>query len=270
MRPGWLVDLLLALWMSASLGYQAAAAQVPDTLAQRALACTACHDSSHTGAREAYIPRIAGKPAGYLNEQLLNFREGRRKHDGMARLLENLSDSYLQDLALHFSSMALPYPPPPADARKFLTPVSARRAEQWIWRGDVHRGVPACAGCHGQALTGIAPQVPSLLGLPSDYLSAQLGAWRAGVRQARSPDCMAQIAARLPQDAIADIARWLAAQPVPPNAAPTTAPARWRCLAAALHHEPPPQAAPARHAALLRADRGPRHTCRRIAAGRLH
>lgn len=227
MQPGWLAGLLPALMVSAAMQAQPAGAQVPDTLAQRALACTGCHSSSGTPAREAYVPRIAGKPAGYLNEQLLNFREGRRKHDGMARLLENLSDGYLHDLALHFSSMALPYPPPRANARKILTHASAQRAEQWIRQGDAQRGVPACASCHGPALTGIAPQVPGLLGLPSDYLSAQLGAWRAGVRQARSPDCMAQIAPRLPQEAIADIARWLEAQPVPADPAPTTAPATW-------------------------------------------
>ena len=66
--------------------------------------------------------------------------------------------------------------------------------------------------------------MPGLLGLPSGYVTAQLGAWRNGVRQGRAPDCMAQIAKRLPAEAIGDIARWLAAQPVPARAAPATAP----------------------------------------------
>ena len=39
--------------------------------------------------------------------------------------------------------------------------------------------------------------VPGLLGLPVDYLNAQLGAWRTGARRAEAPDCMAQIAQRL-------------------------------------------------------------------------
>ena len=45
-------------------------------------------------------------------------------------------------------------------------------------------------------MTGLAPFVPGLLGLPRDYLNAQLGAWRSGQRRALPPDCMAQVAQR--------------------------------------------------------------------------
>ncbi len=40
-------------------------------------------------------------------------------------------------------------------------------------------------------MTGRAPFIPGLLGLPRDYLNAQLGAWRNGQRHASPPDCMA-------------------------------------------------------------------------------
>ena len=43
-------------------------------------------------------------------------------------------------------------------------------------------------------MTGRAPFIPGLLGLPRDYLNAQLGAWRRASAQARAPDCMAQVA----------------------------------------------------------------------------
>ena len=89
--------------------------------------------------------------------------------------------------------------------------------------------IPACTACHGAALTGAGADVPGLLGLPVDYLNAQLGAWRTGARQAEAPDCMAQIARQLsPQDVNA-LAHWLAAQPVPAqtaSAAPGPAPLR--------------------------------------------
>jgi cytochrome c553 len=64
-------------------------------------------------------------------------------------------------------------------------------------------------------LTGVLPAVPGLVGLPRDYLNAQLGAWRAGQRRASAPDCMAQIAQALAPQDIAAVAQWLAAQPVP-------------------------------------------------------
>jgi cytochrome c553 len=65
-----------------------------------------------------------------------------------------------------------------------------------------------------------------LLGLPRDYLNSQLGAWRAGQRQSRAPDCMAKVAKALAPDDIAAVAQWLAAQTVPsPSGAAATLPA---------------------------------------------
>ena len=77
--------------------------------------------------------------------------------------------------------------------------------------------------CHGEALTGVAPAVPALIGMPRDYLNAQLGAWRNGARHALAPDCMAQIAQRLAPADISALSQWLAAQPVPAHARPAAA-----------------------------------------------
>ena len=94
--------------------------------------------------------------------------------------------------------------------------------------GDPDRDLPACAACHGEALLGVRPAVPGLLGLPRDYLNAQFGAWRAGTRQAFAPDCMATIARRMAVADIAAVTAWLATRPVPPEARPAaTGPARW-------------------------------------------
>jgi cytochrome c553 len=71
-------------------------------------------------------------------------------------------------------------------------------------------------------MTGRAPFIPGLLGLPRDYLNAQLGAWRSGQRRALPPDCMAQVAERLSPEEIGAVSAWLAAQPVPAHAAATT------------------------------------------------
>jgi cytochrome c553 len=68
------------------------------------------------------------------------------------------------------------------------------------------------------------PHVPGLLGLPRDYLNAQLGAWRTGKRRAHAPDCMGDIAKRLQPQDIEALASWLAAQPVPSDSTPTSAP----------------------------------------------
>src|SRR6188472_4206260 len=94
-----------------------AAPTFEDSMAQRTLACTACHGKEGRAGPDGYYPRIAGKPAGYLYNQLLNFRDGRRHYGLMTRLLDPLSDAYLLEIANHFAALDLPYPPPrPASA----------------------------------------------------------------------------------------------------------------------------------------------------------
>jgi cytochrome c553 len=87
--------------------------------------------------------------------------------------------------------------------------------------------VPACAACHGKALTGVEPNVPGLLGLSRDYLNAQLGAWRTGQRRALAPDCMAEIARRLTPEDLSAVTAFLAAESLPknPHAVSATIPA---------------------------------------------
>ena len=193
---------------------------VPDTIAQRALACSACHGKEGRAGSDGFYPRIAGKPAGYLYNQLVNFREGRRQFQPMTYMVDHLSDAYLKELADYFSDLHLPYPPP----QVFNAPKEQlERGRQLVFSGDQSKNVPACSACHGQALTGVAPAIPALLGLPHDYLNAQFGAWRDHARQAAAPDCMAQIIGRLSPDDINAASAWLASQPVPDDSAPVAA-----------------------------------------------
>jgi cytochrome c553 len=102
---------LMIAWSTAT-GAVAAGPSVPDTIAQRAIACTACHGKEGRATSDGYYPRIAGKPAGYLHNQLMNFREGRRQYPLMTYMVDHLSDAYLLEIAGYFASLHLPYPPP--------------------------------------------------------------------------------------------------------------------------------------------------------------
>lgn len=191
-----------------------------DTMAQRTQACTACHGDEGRAGPDGYYPRLAGKPAGYLYKQLLNFKEGRRHYTPMNALLAPLSETYLLEIAQHFAQLEVPYPaPPPAGAP---APV-LDRGKQLALRGDSAKKIPACAQCHGQKLTGAAPGVPGLLGLPRDYLIAQLGGWQTGQRRAHAPDCMGDIAKKLSGSDVAAVTHWLSAQRVPADSKPQAA-----------------------------------------------
>lgn len=203
-----------------------AAPNVPDTIARRVAACTACHarvDARGMPVNDAFYPRLAGKPAGYLHHQLLNFRDGRRQYPLMTYLVEHLSDDYLREIAHYFADQppsALAPRPPDADA---ATLAQGRRL---VHEGDPARRIPACVACHGARLTGVQPFIPGLLGLPRDYLNAQFGAWRNGVRRAHAPDCMADITGRLTPGEVSAVTAWLASQPLPPDASAQAAIAR--------------------------------------------
>ena len=204
----------------AGAGPAVAAAPFEDTMAQRTLACTACHGPQGRAAPDGYYPRLAGKPAGYLYNQLLNFREGRRHYSLMTQLIDPLSDAYLLESAQYFSNLEVPYPSPlPSPAPAGVL----RLGRQLVTQGDAARKLPACVQCHGQAMTGVAPDIPGLLGLPRDYLNAQLGAWKAGQRRTHAPDCMKEVVERMSLEDINAVASWVAAQPLPVNTRPATA-----------------------------------------------
>ncbi|MGG1945378.1 c-type cytochrome [Trinickia sp. NRRL B-1857] len=190
--------------------------RAPDTMQARVLACAACHGAQGQGTDNDYFPRLAGKPAGYLYNQLAAFRDGRRQYPPMNYLLAYLPDTYLHRIAEYFAAQRPPYPPPVTAA--VAAPLLAR-GEQLVKSGDPSKQIPACAACHGAALTGMEPAIPGLLGLHADYISAQLGAWRYGTRKSLAPDCMHEVASRLTNDDITAVAAWLAASPGAANPA---------------------------------------------------
>lgn len=194
-------------------------ARVPDTMAQRAIACAACHGKEGRATSEGFFPRIAGKPAGYLYNQLVNFREGRRQYPSMTYMVAHMSDAYLTEMAQYFANLHPPYPPPQATN---VSPATLDRGRALVMSGDASRNIPACIACHGRNLTGVLPAIPSLVGLPRDYLNSQFGAWKTGSRKAAAPDCMAQISQQLSPDDIGAISAWLASQPVPNDMTPAS------------------------------------------------
>jgi cytochrome c553 len=192
-------------------------AKVADTIAERVVPCTGCHGKEGRATSEGFFPRIAGKPAGYLFNQLVHFRAGRRHYALMTYLVEHLTDEYLFEMSEYFARLDVPYAPP--------APVSAstdvlKRGEALVRQGDDARSIPACAACHDATLMGAAPAIPGLLGLSRDYLQAQIGRWKTGERRAHAPDCMAKIAAQLTPADVTAVSAWLAAQPVAPGAQP--------------------------------------------------
>jgi cytochrome c553 len=188
-----------------------------DSIDARVQGCVTCHGQSGQGTSKGYYPRIAGKPAGYLYNQLVAFRDGTRKYPPMNYLLAWLPDSYLREMAEHFARER------PAFSRGDVANADADsllRGKTIATSGDETKQIPACVACHGVGLTGMDPGIPGLVGLRAAYIEAQLTRWRVGIRHATDPDCMKRIATRLSETDIASVAAWLSQQEPPRDPSP--------------------------------------------------
>lgn len=194
-------------------------ASAPD-MAEHVLPCAPCHGAQGEGGKNPYFPRLAGKPAGYLFNQLLAFHQGRRHYAPMNYLLEFQREDYLRAMAAFFAQQRLQVSTAPAPA---AAPAVLAHGEDLVAHGAPARSIPPCSACHGARLTGMEPGIPGLLALNADYILAQLGAWRYGTRTATAPDCMQQVAARLTDADMTAVAAWLSSRPLPSDVTPLPA-----------------------------------------------
>ena len=222
MRPHTWMSLLTALLLACPLAALAQSEAVPafkhvDTMEARVQGCVTCHGQSGQGTSNGAYPRIAGKPAGYLYNQLVAFRDGTRRYAPMNYLVAYLPDPYLKEIAEYFAKLRPPFAPAePSQA----DPTVVARGQALVTGGDGKLGVPACAACHGAGLTGMEPGIPGLVGLRHGYIVGQLTRWKVGERHAAEPDCMKRIASRLSDADIAAVAAWLSQQSPPKNPSP--------------------------------------------------
>ncbi|HET9577681.1 MAG TPA: c-type cytochrome [Usitatibacter sp.] len=188
-----------------------------DSIEARVQGCVTCHGQSGQGTSNGYFPRIAGKPAGYLYNQLAAFRDGVRNYPPMNYLVAYLPDAYLHEIANYFAQQRPPFAPKETTTADAAT---IERGRTLVTAGDPSRGIPPCVACHGNGLTGMEPGIPGLVGLRPAYIAGQLTSWRVGNRRAAEPDCMKRVATRLAETDVAAVAAFLSLQNPPADASP--------------------------------------------------
>jgi len=189
----YLLAALLALPAMSSISAEAAGATKvakPDLVAGEAkytAVCAACHGADGNSGTPAY-PKLAQQHPEYLVKQLQEYKAAKRKNPIMQGFAATLTDDDMKNIAYWATAKKAK----PGFARdKELVALGER-----IYKGGIaERQIPACAGCHNPTGAGIPSQYPRLGGQHADYTSAQLTAFRDGVR-ANSLQ-MNQIAAKL-------------------------------------------------------------------------
>ncbi len=212
-----LVSCLLTSGVACAQTEAVPAFEQVDSMQARMQGCVTCHGHDGQGAANGVYPRIAGKPAGYLYNQMEAFRDGTRQYAPMNYLVAYLPDAYLREIAEYFAKQRPAFAvreAPRADGK------SLARGQALATAGDPAKAIPACIACHGGGLTGMKPGIPGLVGLRQNYIVAQLTRWRVGERHAIEPDCMKRIAGRLSETDIVSVAAWLSQQEAPKDPSP--------------------------------------------------
>jgi cytochrome c553 len=165
--------------------------------------CAACHGADGNSAIPAN-PKLAGQIPEYIQKQLANFKatggkKAERENPVMGGMAAGLSDQDMRDVAAYFGAQQTK----PGAARHPDTLDQGRK----LWRaGDLSKGLPACAGCHGATGAGLPAQYPRLGGQYPEYLEAQLKAFRAGERRNDASKMMQSIASKMSDPEIRAVA----------------------------------------------------------------
>lgn len=194
------------LCLLAGLGFvltvpSALAAGDPAAGQEKSATCAACHGPDGNSPTTQY-PNLAGQNAGYIAKQLKEFKEGVRVNAIMAGMAAALSEQDMEDLGAYYEAQSVKY--------GATDPELVAEAEAIYRGGDMARGIPACAACHGPSGIGNpAARFPMLAGQHAEYTDAQLVAFRSMQRANDGGQMMRNVAARLSDDDIAALASYV-------------------------------------------------------------
>jgi cytochrome c553 len=144
----------------------ATSAQTLDDLTQ---VCAGCHGDKGVPVDKT-TPIIWGQNRGYILNQLLDFKYGRRKNELMSPIADSLSKTDMEALATHFSQQKWPDLQQPAPSSADLS--TARGVTESI----------NCTACHQEHYQGDTIR-PRLAGQQEEYLLKTMNDFRNGDRK---------------------------------------------------------------------------------------
>lgn len=162
--------------------------------AGKAAVCAACHGMDGNSADPQY-PKLAGQHERYTARHLALYKSGERNNAIMLGFAAMLSPQDMRDIGAYFATQAVRpgladesvISSGPNEGRKFY-----QVGEKLYLGGDLERGIPACAACHGPAGHGNpGPAYPSLSGQHAVYTAAQLNLFRDGTVHGRGDNANA-------------------------------------------------------------------------------
>ncbi len=192
MKFAFLLAALIATSAPAAVDMAAAAAQ--------AQTCFACHGPNGIS-QMPEIPSLAGQPDGFLQWQLVFFRNGQRKSPIMSPMAATLKDDDIRGLAAFFAKQM----PPRADTAA-ATDAALMAAGRQLAQAN------RCAACHQADFSG-TQATARLAAQREDYLLKALREFKANTRSGGGLAAMADVVYPLADADLRALAHFLARQP---------------------------------------------------------
>lgn len=137
--------------------------------------CTSCHGPQGQGNRQLNAPKLAGLKPWYVEQQLMNFREGIRgasEEDTYGQQMRPFANTLADRQAIR-------------DVSAYIGAFEAEPVEETV-AGNEERGLKlfrTCGACHGPDGQGShARRAPKLAGMSDWYLTRQLEHFKQGIR----------------------------------------------------------------------------------------
>jgi cytochrome c553 len=187
--------LLLAAACAATSAFAA-----PDLAAgaAKAQACFACHGPGGVS-QMADTPSLAGQPDGFIQWQLVFFRNGQRKSPVMQPMAESLKDDDIRNLGAFFAAQK------PGHAAPATTDDALMAAARKVIAAN------RCAACHKDDFSG-TQATARLAGQREDYLLKALRDFKSGARSGGAMAAMMEVVAPLGDNDLRAVAHFLARQ----------------------------------------------------------
>jgi cytochrome c553 len=167
---------------------------------EKSALCVACHATDGNSVLPNH-PKLAGQSARYLAKQLSDFKSGARKNPIMAGMAAGLSEEDMHDIASFYAVQTITKGP---DATSEI-------GKKLYLGGDASKKIPACIACHGITGNGMSQAAfPAISSQDAGYLKNQLNAFRDGSRDNDNNSIMRNIAIKLSDSDIEELAKYMA------------------------------------------------------------
>ena len=163
--------------------------------------CAKCHGDAGISDDEDDI-NIAGMSASYIFKQLRDYKDKKRDARDMYKLVKDMDDQQLANLAAWYSSLE----PAQANPNRVLTD----EVRTLVYRGDPERLLKSCASCHGGDGRGGQFDNPALAGQHRTYLVDSMTEFKEDDRENDIYGRMRDVSKRLTESEIEALADYYA------------------------------------------------------------